>query len=643
MTYDDYEIPMEPEANRRETMITITPHRRLLPESRLGQCHETLQQFRDSISSISLASAPPPTPSLNTTVDDDQQKHHPKESSKKHYSLIVVTDTSSSTSRGRILLGLKNRGFGKGYYNAFGGKLEQDETPDKCACRELEEETQIIVPQQVMRRSKVGIQRYTFQKSHITMIMHLYHVDLCDVQRWKFQSNNENTTDDVFDVVGCDEITPQWFNDYDDIPYDQMFADDSLWLPILLSSSSPLPLSSSGSKFAHDKIQINGWYHFEENCQETNTILHYFMDVNDHNSQTQSTTIDNSKNTVAEDSTSAKLSKSPYTLEQRLFHAIHSNSISSPSVKEFKECYAFCNIVRKGLANKQRQHPSPSDKNVKKHPQWDVVIDVAGGHGALAALFLICAGAQRAVVLDPANVGKGSVKRAWSSFFRPDQELMYRYECLRTGLPDELKDALSYTDRHRILVVACHACSHLSEEILDVSTRYGVHVAVMPCCQKDFSPGQCWKISSQQLGIPITHVVDLLQCGKIMALGTYDVRMKCIDSKISPQNRIILCRPLGDDVSDKTKNDGGRQSKVDVAHARLKQAYKKAHSLQPSSNCSNTNCYDSRKTSENICHKSHAGPCLVSLSTIVTVAATTAMVGFIAGVFFSSACNNPKK
>lgn len=32
----------------------------------------------------------------------------------------------------------------------------------------------------------------------------------------------------------------------------------------------------------------------------------------------------------------------------------------------------------------------------------------------------------------------------------------------------------------RVLVVACHACQHLAEEVLDIAARFGAHVCVMP-------------------------------------------------------------------------------------------------------------------------------------------------------------------
>ena len=399
---------------------------------------------------------------------------------------------------------MKNRGFGQGMYNSFGGKFDHpNETSEECACRELKEETNIRITTKEMKQSKVGIQRYTFDNDPIQMIMHVYHIDLV---------GNEN-----HEIIGCEEITPEWFDDINEIPLHNMFADDSLWLTTLLSSSIP--------------IHINGSYHFQENCQETNTVLHYFMDVkptkNDEEQEKTTTTTTTTTN---------------YSLEKRLFHALHQSRVNTPSIKEFQENYAFCNTVRNTLCKR-------NNKQSKKYSTdlFDVVLDVAGGHGCLGALFLICTSAFKAVVIDPADVGNGSVVRAWGSdFIGNDKQLLYRHECLRRGLPDEIEKALSITTRDRILVVACHACQHLSSEILNISSRYGVHVSVSPCCQKDQSPGGCWKDVSKNLSIPVAKVMDILQCGRMMALGTYDVRLKMIDSKITPQNRIIVCRSLVD-------------------------------------------------------------------------------------------------
>eukprot|EP00978_Attheya_sp_CCMP212_P003793 scaffold8053_cov60-Attheya_sp.AAC.2 len=264
-----------------------------------------------------------------------------------------------------------------------------------------------------------------------------------------------------------------------------------------------------------------------------------------------------------------------FSLEKQLFHAVM-HTKNSLAIKEFKECYAFVNGVR-------FQFRKDDEAN------FDAVIDVAGGHGALGALFLVMTGARIAVVVDPAKVGKNGVQNAWGGFF-PNKSLEYRYECLRTGLPDVIQTLTSQgrqlpngermdpLEPKRILVVACHACQHLSDEVLAISAEFGVHVAVMPCCQKDPSPGSAWKAAGKNIGVPVAPMMDLLLAGKMMSWRTgasagvtYDVRMKVIDKKITPQNRMIICR-----AKDPSKKD---TSNIEKAHKRLENTYKKAHAF----------------------------------------------------------------
>ena len=467
-----------------------------LPPSRLGVQHGTLSEY-----SKARKSSPART---------------------KGFSLVVVTESSKQ----RILLGMKHRGFGKGMYNSFGGKIEPGENDVESACRELEEETAIIVPLDRMANSKIGTMHFTFEDNCVEMLVHVFRIDVtCDTDE-KVKTDSAALFLDPSTVRGCDEITPSWFDSYSEIPLHNMFADDSVWLTLLLSSD--------------ENTTVNGWFHFKTGGQETNTILHHCVEVG------------------LKNGSSPKPSSPKISLEKRLFHALHDRDIQSPSIKEFNEAYAFVNTVRSFFLN----------------DTIDVVIDVAGGHGALAALFLVTSAATSAVVIDPANVGNDGVQRAWRKFF-PDKHLIYRHECLRTGLPAELCAALKETSHDRILVVACHACQHLSDEIVAISCRNGVHVAVMPCCQKDLSPGSAWKSTSKNIQVPIEKTMDILLAGKAMSWVLsgrgdvrYDVRMRVIDEKITPQNRIILCRSLRDTANDE---------KVKRAHERLERAYRRAH------------------------------------------------------------------
>jgi hypothetical protein len=104
-------------------------------------------------------------------------------------------------------------------------------------------------------------------------------------------------------------------------------------------------------------------------------------------------------------------------------------------------------------------------------------------------------------------------------------------------------------DRQRVLVVRCHTCQHLSEELLQKLCRHAVQAAVMPCCQKDRSPVATWKDTAQSLRFSVEMMMDLQLAGRAMSWNVdisygavYDGHMKVIKKMITPQNRFILCR-----------------------------------------------------------------------------------------------------
>lgn len=157
-------IKMSSNVNEETATESLPAFPNRIPDERLGTKHDSLEAFYKA--------------SFGTTLPPSRKT--------KEYTLIVVTETlKEKPKQQRILLGLKNRGFGMGKYNSFGGKFLHDETNsgeketvEECACRELEEETNLTIPLQVMKASKVGIQRFTFSDNEKEMVVHLFFLDL---------------------------------------------------------------------------------------------------------------------------------------------------------------------------------------------------------------------------------------------------------------------------------------------------------------------------------------------------------------------------------------------------------------------------------------------------------------------------------
>lgn len=113
---------------------------------------------------------------------------------------------------GKVLLGMKKRGFGQGRWNGFGGKVEANETIEGATKRELQEE--VGVKDGVL--TKVGTLEFSFEDREDTLEVHVFKLTA-------FEDN----------PVETEEMKPQWFL-YDEIPFKDMWADDELWLPFLL-------------------------------------------------------------------------------------------------------------------------------------------------------------------------------------------------------------------------------------------------------------------------------------------------------------------------------------------------------------------------------------------------------------------------
>ena len=154
--------------------------------------------------------------------------------------MMMAATTTGKASKRRILLGQKHRGFGKGFYNSFGGKVDpQDESIAAGATRELEEETGIRVPLDTMSKCRLGTLHFTFEDDgSMEMVVYLFRIRVSFEEKGVVMKNDPLAVyiENQEVIRGCEEITPVWFEDWHDIPLHTMFADDSVWLTSVLAS-----------------------------------------------------------------------------------------------------------------------------------------------------------------------------------------------------------------------------------------------------------------------------------------------------------------------------------------------------------------------------------------------------------------------
>ncbi|MBR7090919.1 MAG: NUDIX domain-containing protein [Clostridia bacterium] len=115
---------------------------------------------------------------------------------------------------GQVLLGFKNRGFGAGTYNGFGGKVLPNEDIISATIRESVEEAGITPVDMI----PCGIVNYN----------EIMHGIRQNIQMHIFLAHSYNGT-----ITPSQEMTPEFF-DIHNLP-SNLLPDTAIWLPLILS------------------------------------------------------------------------------------------------------------------------------------------------------------------------------------------------------------------------------------------------------------------------------------------------------------------------------------------------------------------------------------------------------------------------
>ena len=128
---------------------------------------------------------------------------------------MKITTLCFLTKDDKVLLSLKKRSFGKGFLNGYGGKIQENETPELAVIRELSEEAGIKVGENDLEKVAV--------------------IDFFDGDIQIFECHVFFVKDWIGNPIESEEMAaPEWFA-RESAPYDLMWKSDREWLPLIFS------------------------------------------------------------------------------------------------------------------------------------------------------------------------------------------------------------------------------------------------------------------------------------------------------------------------------------------------------------------------------------------------------------------------
>ena len=121
----------------------------------------------------------------------------------------------------QVCLSTKAYGIKKGYFNAYGGKIDKKETLEQAAIRELYEESTVKAdPKDLKFMGRIFLHVPSIQEDILEYIYLLY--------KWQ---GTPSATDEM--------INPTWF-DIDSLPYNQMMPYYEYWIDYVVKKQTAI-------------------------------------------------------------------------------------------------------------------------------------------------------------------------------------------------------------------------------------------------------------------------------------------------------------------------------------------------------------------------------------------------------------------
>lgn len=174
-------------------------------------------------------------------------------------------------------------------------------------------------------------------------------------------------------------------------------------------------------------------------------------------------------------------------------------------------------------------------RRVRRRHRGGRVVDLCCGHALLAHVLLILDDTSALAIAHdiklPASARKLSdaVVAAWP-------RLQDRVTLVESAQPP----ALTAGD----LVVSCHACGALTDDVLARAMAVHAAVAVLPCCHDDDTCDD----GGLAGWLPFDVAVDATRAARLRSAG-YHVLTQTIPADITPKNRLLFARPASSTTS----------------------------------------------------------------------------------------------
>ncbi|MET0791467.1 MAG: methyltransferase, partial [Polyangiaceae bacterium] len=160
------------------------------------------------------------------------------------------------------------------------------------------------------------------------------------------------------------------------------------------------------------------------------------------------------------------------------------------------------------------------------------VIDLACGHALLAHLLLVLDDSSEVALAVDARLPSSAAALS-AALLEEWPRLIGRIQFVEAPLE-------SIAACPGDLLVSCHACGSLTDDVLARAIAARARVVVLPCCHDKLDNDQGGL--SGWLDAPLA--IDVTRAARLRAHG-YSVHTQTIPREITPKNRLLLAEPQG--------------------------------------------------------------------------------------------------